>query len=274
MHDELIYALTPLGETELHGSAATLSSAELALLVRFDGQLSLAQVRATFPASAQAMVGAQVQRMVERGYLRVAELDALTRQFAAEVARLAENDGESAADAGVAALQRTGFYVQIARERKAAQPRTGNAPLGVLLVEDDHMLAQFTRSYLAISGFRVRVAANRAEVLAEMRNPPLPDLILLDLGLPDVDGLEVLLGVRRHPQLQHVPVILLTGKATRQSVIRGMAAGADGYITKPFEPDALMQAVGTVLGIPLTATAGDPQPWVNRDALPPRTGKS
>jgi DNA-binding response OmpR family regulator len=56
--------------------------------------------------------------------------------------------------------------------------------------------------------------------------------------------------VRQHPALKDVPVVMLTGKATREAVLKGIAGGADGYITKPFEPEALLRAVRTVLGLP------------------------
>ena len=106
------------------------------------------------------------------------------------------------------------------------------------------------------------------EVIAEFRKSPVPDLILLDVMLPDTDGFDILLRLRQHPALQNVPVIMLTGKATREAVIKGLAGGADGYITKPFEADALMRAVRTVIGLTqeqaLPHTAGDP--WSNRDA--------
>ena len=87
-------------------------------------------------------------------------------------------------------------------------------------------------------------------LVAEVRRPPVPDLILLDVMLPDADGFDILMRLRQHPVLQHVAVIMLTAKTTREAVIRGMSLGADGYITKPCAPDALMRAVRTVLGLP------------------------
>ena len=62
-------------------------------------------------------------------------------------------------------------------------------------------------------------------------------------------GYYVLLRLRQHPALKNVPVIMLTGKATREAVLKGLAGGADGYVTKPFEADALMHVVRTVLGL-------------------------
>jgi DNA-binding response OmpR family regulator len=117
-----------------------------------------------------------------------------------------------------------------------------------VVVEDDPQLARFISSYLAFEAFTVRTAANREQVLAEFKKLPLPDLVLLDVVLPDADGFQILASLRKHPAFCKVPVIMLTGKATREAVLQGLAGGADGYITKPFEPDALMAAVRTVLG--------------------------
>src|SRR5690606_37631433 len=99
-------------------------------------------------------------------------------------------------------------------------------------------------------GFQVRVAANRQDALGELRKPPLPDLVLLDVMLPDVNGFDILASLRKHPAYERVPVMMITGKATREAVLKGMALGANGYMTKPFEPEALMKAVRTVLGWP------------------------
>jgi two-component system OmpR family response regulator len=115
-------------------------------------------------------------------------------------------------------------------------------------VDDDEHLAKFLHHYLTFEGFDVRVAGSRAEVVAEFRKPPIPDLVLLDVMLPDADGFDILLRIRSHPQLKDVPVIMLTAKATREAVLKGLASGADGYITKPVETESLLQAVRTVLG--------------------------
>src|SRR3989337_372599 len=86
-------------------------------------------------------------------------------------------------------------------------------------------------------------------VAARVRQPPLPDLVLLDVMLPDTDGFNVLARMRQHPLLGKVPVIMVTGTATREAVLKGLLGAATGYITKPFEIDVLVKAVKTVLGI-------------------------
>jgi DNA-binding response OmpR family regulator len=84
----------------------------------------------------------------------------------------------------------------------------------------------------------------------------LPDLVLLDVSLPDADGFDILARMRQHPVLRAVPVIMVTAAATREAVLRGIQGGADGYVTKPFQIHPLVRAVKEVLG--LKYDPGDP----------------
>ena len=160
-------------------------------------------------------------------------------------------------------LKRAGYYVSIAHQRADTLERPAGHVLSAVVVEDDPMLAKFIQSYLSFEGFNVRLASNRLEVIAEFRNPSIPDLILLDVMLPDADGFEILLRLRQHPLFEDVPVIMLTGKTSREAVIKGLAGGANGYITKPFQADALMRAIRTVVGLPGKTADSESQqgPW-------------
>ena len=102
---------------------------------------------------------------------------------------------------------------------------------------------------LTSEGFLPRIAGNREQIIAALRQLPSPDVILLDVMLPDANGFEILAKVRAHPALKAIPVIMLTGKAKREDVMRGLAGGADGYITKPFDPEILIRGVRAVLGL-------------------------
>lgn len=250
MQNEDIYALTPLGESELRSSATRLAPAEIDVLVRLDGMLTIGQVISSLAPAARPGFDAVFRGLLDRRLVKVVELDPFTRTWNAQVELLTQAVKPERAEAGLSSLQRSGFYVQIARERSTLPPPHPERPLTAVVIEDDPALAKFTRTLLNLSGFEVRNAHNRAEVVAEIRRPPVPDLILLDVMLPDADGFDILLRVRQHPVLKDVPVIMLTGKATREAVLKGIAGGADGYITKPFEPDALLRAVRTVLGLP------------------------
>ncbi len=250
MQDNDSYTLTARGQQELRGSMTTLSPAEIELLVRVDGIQSFMQIRAGMPTVAPEAFAATCKRLLDRGLLALAEADPFAEQFQTQLNKLALSNAEAEADSGAASLKKTGYYVSIARPRGPARTLAKGEVLSAIVVDDEPMLAKFIQSYLSFEGFHVRLAGNRAEVIAEFRKQPAPDLILLDVMLPDADGFDILLRLRQHPALKNVPVIMLTGKATRESVIKGLAGGADGYITKPFEADALMHAVRTVVGLP------------------------
>jgi CheY-like chemotaxis protein len=262
MFPEEIYALTSLGESELRGGATRLSPVQIEVLVRLDGMLTLGQLTAGLASPESAAFAAALRDLRDRHLVQRVELDPFTAQWQAGV-KLLRAIGQEEADAGLASLQRSGFYVEIARQRATPPRRRPGEALWVVLVEDDPQLASFTSTLLKLAGFAVRTAGNRAEVVDEIRRPPRPDLILLDVMLPDADGFDILTRLRQHPVLKDVPVIMLTGKATREAVLKGIAAGADGYITKPFEPHSLLRAVRAVLGLP-EEQAGDR--WSNPDA--------
>ncbi len=249
VRDQQSFGLTHLGEKELQGGSTTLSPDELDLLVRIDPGLTVAQLRASTGLDPMTF-----ERLFSRleSVMLVAPVmqDTFGWQLQAELDTFQLANREDEAEASTKSLQRNGYFVRIARPRPGATPAASGRQLGVVLVEDDEHLAKFVSSYLAFDRFTVRVAGNRAEALDELRKPPLPDLILLDVMLPDINGFEILASLRKHPAFERVPVMMITGKATREAVLKGMAWGADGYITKPFEPEALMKAVRTVLGLP------------------------
>ncbi|MDI1339434.1 response regulator [Polaromonas sp.] len=250
MHDNDIYTLTPRGQEELRGGATALNPAEMELLIRVDGSQTLTQLRAGMTTDAPGMFTAAFMKLQDKGLVTLAEVDPFTEQFTARMTDFAVTQAESEADSGAASLKKAGYYVRIARPRGPARQRHPGEALSAIVVDDEPMLAKFIQSYLSFEGFHVRLASNRAEVVAEFRKQPAPDLILLDVMLPDADGFDILLRLRQHPALKDVPVIMLTGKATREAVLKGLAGGADGYVTKPFEADALMLVVRTVLGLP------------------------
>jgi len=136
----------------------------------------------------------------------------------------------------------------------------------ILVVDDQPNIVDMLRTVLAFHGFTVDTAATAAGALEQAARHR-PDLVLLDVMLPDADGFDILLRMRQHPALKHIPVVMLTGKATRQAVIKGLVAGADGYLTKPYEPEAVLRAVRTTLGVqPGMGEGPANDPWVNPDA--------
>lgn len=113
----------------------------------------------------------------------------------------------------------------------------------ILVVEDERKIAQIVRDYLERAGYRVTVASSGPEALAAAR-ARLPDLIVLDLGLPEMDGLDVTRTLRKQSS---VPIIMLTARVDESDKLIGLELGADDYVTKPFSPKELVARVRTVL---------------------------
>jgi CheY-like chemotaxis protein len=158
-----------------------------------------------------------------------------------------ESAGREAAVGGQH-LQANGYYVAIARRAAAKIPPRDGERYSLLVIEDDPDLSNLLVEIFGDAGFDVRTAKNRAEINAEVNKPLLPDLMLLDIMLPDADGLQILSRLRAHSKFSRMPVILMTGKAEASDVKAGLAAGADGYVSKPFKVSALVAGVNLVLG--------------------------
>ena len=113
----------------------------------------------------------------------------------------------------------------------------------ILVVDDEPKIVQLAREYLEHAGFRVASASDGREALASFRAAA-PDLIVLDLGLPLVDGLDVARSVRK---TSNVPIVMLTGRGDESDRVSGLELGADDYVTKPFSPKELVARVRAVL---------------------------
>ena len=116
----------------------------------------------------------------------------------------------------------------------------------VLIVEDEAALVELLRYNLAQSGFRVGVAGDGEEALRSVQED-VPDLILLDWMLPLMSGIEVCRQLRRQTGTANVPIIMLTARGEEGDRIRGLDAGADDYVSKPFSPTELVARIRAVL---------------------------
>ncbi len=116
----------------------------------------------------------------------------------------------------------------------------------ILVVDDEEDLVELLRVNLVQAGYEVEIAYSGAVALAKLEQSP-PDLLVLDLMLPDVSGLEVCRTVRAAKQLVGLPVVMLTAKADEVDRIVGFELGADDYVTKPFSPRELILRVSALL---------------------------
>jgi DNA-binding response OmpR family regulator len=113
----------------------------------------------------------------------------------------------------------------------------------ILAVDDEPKMTRFIRMNLELEGYRVSEATNGLEALDKTREE-LPDLVLLDVMMPDMDGFETLQHIR---EMSNVPVIMLTVKGEEEDKVRGLELGADDYVTKPFSPRELSSRIKALL---------------------------
>jgi two-component system, OmpR family, alkaline phosphatase synthesis response regulator PhoP len=126
----------------------------------------------------------------------------------------------------------------------------------ILVVDDELDIVKVVRAYLEQSGFRVITASDGQQALAVFRHEQ-PDLIVLDLNLPKMDGLDVCRAIRRE---SNVPIIMLTARVEETDRLIGLEIGADDYIVKPFSPREVVARVRTVLRRSAPAAAEQPSP--------------
>jgi len=125
----------------------------------------------------------------------------------------------------------------------------------ILVVEDEMKIARLVRDYLAHAGFEVIVTGDGDSAIASARGSK-PDLVVLDLGLPGRDGLDVTRELRRS---SNVPIVMLTARGDESDRVAGLELGADDYVVKPFSPKELVARVRAVLRRADAARAGGPE---------------
>lgn len=254
-----VFRLTEKGEAEIHASATLLPAAQLEVLVSVDGKANVGDLEQQLPNLAPEALRDALRALVSDSFIRYPTVEEetgldLTSFFAPEAPAPEPSAGaQASADReallGETALRGDGYYVSIARKSVGARQLAAGEKHAVLLIDDDADFGALVERLLANAGFEVRIARDRAAIVAELRKAPPPDLVLLDVNLPGTNGFEVLAKMKQVPALKATPVIMTTAEATRAAVTRGLVGGADGYITKPFERQALVKGVRTVLGL-------------------------
>ena len=196
-----------------------------------------------------------VAELEEIGYLEAVPSEAdfdldFTKMFAAPVLS-GEDAKRIAADAKTAktALARAGAWIAEDRlkNRTAASGPPGETT--VLIVEDDPDQLALADLRVSMAGYRVRVARDARELLDDLRTRPLPDILLLDVMLPDGNGFDILAKLRKHPKFALLPVAMLTAKDDPQEIAKGLGLGADAYMTKPYSKNILADTIGGILKV-------------------------
>jgi len=154
-----------------------------------------------------------------------------------------EEEALAEAVIGEAKLTTNGFYVRIFADAPSRPPVL--SPPMVMVVEDDDVTARLIEHILLKADYRVVRAANRAEIIVGFRAEP--DLVLLDVMLPDLNGFDVLNQIRSNEKTKNLPVLMLSSLGSLGDIMKGFTLGANGYLTKPAESAALLAAIEEVL---------------------------
>jgi len=254
--DDNAFAITGKGDAELKAPGTQLSATDLQVLVLIDGFSTVAEIAQRVPNISREDVNLSLRKLAG-GKLIISTVEPDSDVMGSGFSTISvpagffsslTADSSSEAEGGTSILKKKGYYVRIAKRVDKRDSKEGWKPT-VLVVDDDTDLQKLIRTYFLMEGIQVRAAHKRDEIMIALRMQPPPDLILLDVQLPDANGFDILARMRQHPALKNMPVVMLTAEATRESVLKGLQGGADGYITKPFEPDVLVTAVKAVLGI-------------------------
>ncbi len=132
------------------------------------------------------------------------------------------------------------------QEKKVAMKSTPSKNQSILVVDDSPTIRKLVSLILSRRGFKMSIAKNGMEALAQMNNE-LPDLIFLDITMPRMDGYQVCKIIRSKARTKAIPIVMLTAKDGFFDKVKGRMAGASGYITKPFDAPQLLDAVDKYL---------------------------
>jgi two-component system, OmpR family, alkaline phosphatase synthesis response regulator PhoP len=116
----------------------------------------------------------------------------------------------------------------------------------IIVVDDEEDILELVRYNLAKEGYRVSCVLSGEQALSRIKEQ-IPDLVLLDLMLPGLDGLDVCRSIKNNPATAQIPIIMLTAKGEEADIVTGLELGADDYVTKPFSPRVLLARIKTVL---------------------------
>jgi two-component system OmpR family response regulator len=261
LDDRSVLTLTKRGEQALLEPGTTLTPAQLEALVLIGGSATVSKILKRAPRGMSPdVLRASLNELIDRKYISadtgpgdnlIDPGDFFIPDKTSTATPEVDEHVHARVDADAEFLRQHGYHVNLVRKSAAKSDRAAGQKIPVLVIEDDPEILKLLQIFLKLEGFETRIASNRDEIVAAFRTPPLPELVLLDIRLPDINGFDVLARMRQHPAMKTLPVIMLTAEATREAVLKGLVGGADGFVTKPFQIDRLVKAVKTVLGLKL-----------------------
>jgi CheY-like chemotaxis protein len=259
MADGVVYVKTAKGKAEDEAKPGKLATGLKTLLSLVGDNASIEELQRKLPRVPAENLLSALDRLVGGGFIEIArpptavpekELD-FTRFINRPVKEPSIRQRRQAEStiAGIRASQKPGYHVKIInRPAKRIEPSSGGQ-YSVLIIDGDDSNALIMTRALLLAKFDTRAVMKNEEIITELNRRPPHDVIAMDLVLPDVIGLELLSQLREHPTFKSVPIIVMTAKVGHDDVVAALAYGASGYITKPFNPEALVESVRAILGL-------------------------
>jgi len=243
---ERIYRLTPAGRAawESQDAAVPADYRRILWLMDFHGHGGVTKdLLRHYP---KALLDDWLEEIEELGLITEADDPTITLVGDNRTVVIDQEHFRQAKSVG-ATLARTGAYLAADRIGRSEPVAKNREETVVLVVEDDPDQRALADLRVSMAGYQVRVADSVKAFLQAMLDEGAPDLLLLDVSLPDGDGFEVLQKLRRHPSYASLPVVMLTAKNEPEDIGRGLVLGADGYVTKPYTRNILADVIGRVL---------------------------
>ena len=212
--------------------------------IDFQGSGQLEALERLFPEQHLAACLSELEELgfIER--MHVADVSiTLMGGWRATLAQVAPDEVAGAREA----LETHGAW--LAEDRIGRVPRTKKAPVNtiILVVEDDIDQLTLADVRVTLAGYAVRIATSQAGLMRSLAKEGKPDLLLLDVALPDGDGFDILQKLRRLESFKDLPVVLLTIKGEIDQIAKGLSLGADGYMTKPYSKNTLAKVIRRIL---------------------------
>ena len=253
----LVYALTELGQETLSVDAAKgnlpAEYRRLLAIIEVGGHIEV--IRGRLRRFPDRLIDEWLKELEDLKMLEsheAGELDEITfsGQRLPLLPPLSDDDRKRLARtavAGGATLLRSGSFLSDERIANLAPINKAPGETVILLVEDDPDQLALGELRLTMAGYQVR-SVDRAKALSRyLREQSRPDLLLLDVMLPDGNGFDILAQLRGRPEFSTLPIVMLTAKAELVHIRNGLALGADGYVTKPYSKNQLAEVISRVL---------------------------
>jgi two-component system, OmpR family, response regulator len=237
-----MYVVTKSGRAAWESGDAAVPEQYRLLLWRIDMQgdeLACNALRELYPKS---LVADWIGELLELGYIERGKRSDADITVPLEASAIAAAAGANAAQS----LSSVGAYV--AADSMPSMRGKKASEIVVLVVEDDPDQRALADLRVSMAGYQVKVAASVNELLWHLLNEPAPDILLLDVMLPDGNGFDVLSKLRRHPKYAGLAIILLTAVRDAEAIGKGLALGANGYVAKPYSRNVLARVIRTISG--------------------------